>query len=512
MTVMNYLYIGIFLLSFALQTGAQIKHDYVWVFGSRSDDPDSKWGTNFMDFNNNELTLTKEVMNMHFFVTNASISDSKGKLLFYTNGCFIHNAFHQLMENGDNLNPGIAYLTGNCPNGGNAVADGAIILPLPGDSTKYYLFHSNAVQGVSGVFSIYTGKLNYTLVDMSLNNGLGAVVEKNQLVIEDTLSGELHAVRHVNGQDWWIVAIRGHENKYMKVLFTEQGITSVTGQKIGMDPDPWSSQGGQAKFSPDGTKFARYTKRDQVFLMDFDRETGELSNFKYLYADSSVIWGGVSFSPNSRYLYVNTRLKLWQFDTEAPDVQESKVLIDEYDGYLYNGHPSFPTTFYLMQLAPDCKIYMVSRNSTDVLHVIHNPDEAGQACNFRQHDLQLAAVTPSSIPNFPNYRLGTPYPVCDSTIQLVTGSVAVLPPAGEVRVWPNPATGSVSVELSLPLAGGGEWWLHTAAGQAVRQVWLPPGETLQAVPLSGLAPGLYFWSLRSGEGRLVGRGKLVVGR
>ena len=490
---------------------AQEKRDYIWFSGDVVEDTTSFSGVNIMDFNNGELNIKRQAKGLSFFVTNASISSPSGELLFYTNGCSINNAGHELMENGDNLNPGIAYLTGNCPDYGNAVADGAIILPLPGDSTKYYLFHSNGVQGVSGVFSIYTGKLNYTLIDMSLNNGLGAVVEKNQLVIEDTLSGELHAVRHANGQDWWIVAIRGHENKYMKVLFTEQGITSVTGQKIGMDPDPWSSQGGQAKFSPDGTKFARYTKRDQVFLMDFDRETGELSNFRYLYADTVVgHWGSLAFSPNSRYLYVGTQVKLWQFDTEAPDVQESKVLVGEYDGYRFLGVSA--TTFYLMQLAPDCKIYMAPRNSGMAMHVIHNPDEPGLACNFKQNDVNLLAVITSSIPNFPNYRLGTPYPVCDSTIQLVTGSVAVLPPAGEVRVWPNPATGSVSVELSLPLAGGGEWWLHTAAGQAVRQVWLPPGETLQAVPLSGLAPGLYFWSLRSGEGRLVGRGKLVVGR
>ncbi|WMX13752.1 hypothetical protein [Aureispira sp. CCB-E] len=35
-----------------------------------------------------------------------SVSDSLGNLIFYSNGIKIHNAQHQLMQNGDSLNPG----------------------------------------------------------------------------------------------------------------------------------------------------------------------------------------------------------------------------------------------------------------------------------------------------------------------------------------------------------------------------------------------------------------------
>ena len=462
-----------------------------------------------MNFNNDSLHIKRQAKGLSFFVTNTSISSPSGELLFYTNGCSINNAAHELMENGDNLSPGIAYLGGHCPDSGYPATKGAMILPLPGDNTKYYLFHASLVSGQSGgPFSLYVGKLYYSLIDMSLNNGLGAVVEKNQLIIEDTITSELHAAKHANGEDWWIVVMRGHENKYYKLLFTESGITAITEQKIGIDPDPWFTSGGQAGFSPDGTQYARYTKGDQVFLMDFDRETGDLSNFRYLYADTTVgFWGSLAFSPNSRYLYVSTQIKLWQFDTEAPDVQESKILIDEYDGYLHLGH--FKTTFYLMQLAPDCKIYMTPRSSGTALHVIHNPDEPGAACNFKQNDLKLLAVHSSTIPNFPNYRLGTPYPVCDSTIQLVTGSVAVLPPAGEVRVWPNPASGEVTVSLPAGLRGEGAWSLHDLTGRQVRRAVLPAGQAVHAVSVEGVPPGLYIWAVQAGGQRL-GSGKLVV--
>ncbi len=383
-------------------------------------------------------------------------------------------------------------------------------MPLPGDTTKYYIFHESAVSGQSGIFSLYIGRLYYSLIDMSMNNGLGSVIEKNKLVLEDTIGGDLHAVKHSNGEDWWLIIVKSHENKYYKILFTAEGISGISEQMIGSDPNPWSSGGGQVSFSPDGTKYARYTSRDQLFLFDFDRATGELSNFQHLHVDTMNVphWGSLSFSSNSRYLYVGSQVKLWQFDMQAPDIQASKVLIDEYDGFKRYG---LSTTFYLMQLAPDCKIYMANRQGGDILHVIHNPNEYGQACNFKQHDIFLPAVTSSSVPNFPNYRLDTPYPVCDSTIQYITSSVQVPLPVREVLVYPNPATESLTLELPAPLPAAAAWTLHAATGQPVRRAVLAAGQTKLSIPLEGLPPGLYFWKAAS-QGRSMGEGKVVIGR
>ncbi len=112
---------------------------------------------------------------------------------------------------------------------------------------------------------------------------------------------------------------------------------------------------------------------------------------------------GVGFSPNSKYLYFNTNTTLLQYDLEAEDIEASKDTIAVYDGYIST---FLPTTFFLQQLAPDGKIYLSCTNTVDVLHVIHNPDEAGQACNMEQHGTQLPTLNLFSIPNFPNYRLG----------------------------------------------------------------------------------------------------------
>ncbi len=484
-------------------TFSQAKYDYVWLSGTTPEDTTSFYGTNVMSFNYDTLEIEKQFVGTYFSVANASICDENGNLLFYTNGCYIADASHQIMENGDGLNPGSIF-ENQCPDSGYRVPKGAIIIPQPGYPEKYFLFHVALTKGSSSVYLIFADKLYYSSINMDLNNGMGAVVEKNQEIVVDTLYGALTAVRHANNEDWWVMMPKANENKYFKVLLTSNGIAGVTEQKIGLDPNPWGMGSGQACFSPDGTKYAWYNSRDNVFLFDFDRSTGELSNFQQLFADTTDTYvGGLSFSPNSRYLYVSTTIKLWQFDTEVSDIQASKNLVGEYDGYKFLGFSS--VTFWHMQLGPDCRIYMIASNGAQHLHIIRYPDNAGLACGFEQRGVPLPAVNNFSQPNFPNYRLGTPYPFCDSSI--VVGAPLVIPPQVAVRVYPNPATGEV--HIALPAAMSGVWVLLNQLGQVVLREPLPPGQPEFSVMLNGVSPGLYFWQVRA-EGRQVGSGKLIV--
>ncbi len=492
---------------------SQLKHDHTWLLGSFGpgdpNDPSASFGINIFDFNGNELNLSREFMDIQFFMTNSSISSIDGELLFFSNGCKVYNSEYQVMQDGSGLNPGLAYSTGNCPNNGNTVPSGLLILPLPNDGNKYYIFHESKEFG-TGVFSSHAAKLYYTLVDMEGDNGLGSVVEKNQVVLADTLSMVMHAVKHENGQDWWVMVAESHRDTYFKVLFTENGIEGVTEQSIGGTPDPFGSGGGQACFSPDGNKYARYVSGQSIYLFDFDRGTSELGNFQELFFVDTVpdfLFGGIAISPNSRFLYMCTTTQLWQFDLEAPDIQASRVLVGEYDGFQYLGF--FRTYFFNMRLAPDCKIYMPTLNSSNTLHVIHSPDEKGAACNFVQHGFVMPAENIASIPNFPNYRLGTGYPVCDSTIQLVVSSVQVPHPQRRVAVYPNPASGHLTIEMPQPLITDSRWSLYSATGQRVLSEKLGKGQMGYNVPLAGVPPGLYFWEVRS-EGRQVGSGKVVV--
>src|SRR4030095_14737495 len=107
------------------------------------------------------------------------ISDSIGNLLFYTDGITVRNSNHAIMPNGTGL-------TGN-----STSTHSAIILPMPGSPGMYYIFTT-----------FYD--FSYSIVDMSLNNGLGDVTVKNHIIMANVNTEKQCVTRHANGVDIWI--------------------------------------------------------------------------------------------------------------------------------------------------------------------------------------------------------------------------------------------------------------------------------------------------------------------
>ncbi|MCO6487973.1 MAG: T9SS type A sorting domain-containing protein, partial [Phaeodactylibacter sp.] len=244
-----------------------------------------------------------------------------------------------------------------------------------------------------------------------------------------------------------------------------------------------------------------------LFIFDFNRLTGLLSEFRYIDIDDGAFIGGVAVSPSSRYLYVCSEKFLYQFDLYDENIASSQITIGEYDGYL----SPFPTNFYNAQLAPDCKIYINSFASVDVLHVIHNPDEPGLGCNFEQHAIQLPFNHRRSLPHFPNYRLGPlvegedPPPPCEPVVS--TKEALLTRP--KAYVFPNPAPGYFKVVFEQAPRRPGRAVLYNGLGQVVLEEALETGSREFRIELSGVAAGLYFYGVFR-DGVAVKGGKLVV--
>ncbi|MCW5924146.1 MAG: T9SS type A sorting domain-containing protein [Saprospiraceae bacterium] len=367
-------------------------------------------------------------------------------------------------------------------------------MPVPRDTSKYYLFHKRADN------STLSKDLLLTQIDMSLGSGLGAVTSKNEIILQDTFSDFLTAVRHGNGRDWWVMLHKNRSNRSLCYLLDPAGLHAPIVQHLG---PIWNYQdwAGQSVFSPDGSRYARANPNNGLSVFDFDRCAGTLSNhlFISLAADSASACG-VAFSPNSRFLYLSTGTKLFQFDMQAADIAASKQLIGVYDGFL----APFPTTFYQQRLAPDGKIYMNSTNGVNHLHVINNPDLPGLECNFVQHEIELPTYSQTAIVNFPYFRLyDLPGSPCD-TLGIDGGPVSSgeLSAGAEVtwRVSPNPAVDEINISFSQPFSG--VVTLLDTTGQTVKSVNVQAVDgVLLGINVSDLPNGIYYLQVNGGGAR-----------
>jgi sugar lactone lactonase YvrE len=496
-------------VGYSLSLFCQFKHDYVWLMGLQyGGDQYPRNCMNILDFNSGKLQISGDSIDSQMFVVNASCSDEQGNLLFYSNGCYIKNKNHEIMPNGEHLNPGIIY-DDNCPEYGYIGSGGIIILPMTENPNIFYVFHQ-ASEGFNTSPFIRTNRLYYSKVDMQLDNGKGAVVEKNQIVLTSQLHTGLQAIRHSDGNKWWVISFGKTGNNYYKTLLSPNDVITTDSQAIGDDLN--ISGIGQMSFSPDGEKFAHFDHNNQLSLFDFDRKNGLLSNYQHIIVDTPMIFpNALAFSPNSRFLYVSSQTVLYQYDLEAPDVSASKAIVGEYDGFEYEYvQLVYQTVFKQMQLGPDCKIYMTPQAAVPFLHVINNPDEPGLACNFVQRGIELPCSANYSIPNFPHYRLGTGYPICDSSIVYVSSGYVPPPKEEAVRVWPNPASSEVRVELSATVSTKTSTLrLFDGTGRLVGQWELSAGSSGTAFSVADRPVGMYFWSVEN-EGKLLGSGKLIV--
>ncbi|MEO8088511.1 MAG: hypothetical protein ABI763_16950, partial [Bacteroidota bacterium] len=232
----------------------------LWLLGYDSGSGPGYGGTN-INFISGTADTSYVFRMMNFMQTNSSISNAQGNLLFYTNGIYIANTNNDTMLNGDNLNP--SSFTTSSSQHGLTIDQADLIIPFPGNSTKYYLFHETAYY-LSSLSAYVSYELYYSIVDMSLGGGFGEVIQKNVPIITDTLNtGCVTGCKHANGRDWWIICHSAKNNTYYTLLVTPYGIQGPFTQSIGsILTYPFFIW--QTCFSPDGSKLASFTPNDTL--------------------------------------------------------------------------------------------------------------------------------------------------------------------------------------------------------------------------------------------------------
>lgn len=489
-------------LSLALPARSQ-KEDYNWVLGNFIS-TDSLFQMAIMNFNHDPVSIEYVPKSVGMDMVTSSLSDSSGRLVCFSNGTHIFNSEFEIIENGNDLQPSQWY-----PFGSTSI-QGMILLPFPehksllldGEKVYYYGAHGLLLGGFSPFY--------FSLINFDESALSGRVEVKREAIHSDTVNFHgTTAVRHANGRDWWVISQKMESNQY-SIIYLNNGYpeTHIL-QSIGDSLPPGVDH---AVFSPDGKWYARYSwwgkigpngvTYSNVYLYNFDRCSGELSNFKsYRLKDNGP--GGVAISPNSRFLYVSNWDTIFQYDLHAQDIFATETVVAGYDGF--RGEDGWPVRFFTPQLAPDGRIYVCVPNvSSRYLHYIEHPDSAGLACKVVQHGIKLPVYNSNTLPNLPYFRLyeekGSP---CD-TIWKGKGEDY----AG-ILLHPNP--GSASVNLRIPgdgLEREGQLNIYSTIGSLVLSMPLPAKTTDNSINTSGLSIGLYFFEIMI-NGKQVYRGKWI---
>jgi len=315
----------------------------------------------------------------------ASLSNSNGDLLFYTDGTTVWNKNHQVMQNGTGLM------------GHPSSSQSATIVPLPGSTTLYYVFTLDAEANANG--------FRYSIVDLSLDGGLGAVTSAKNILIYTPSNEKLAIVKHTNNTDFWIVTHGWNNNTFYSYLLSSTGLSATpVATNVGIvTTGRIENIYGCMKIAPNGSKLATCNGYSNSELFDFDPTTGVVSNPIILF--NGEFGYGVEFSPNSKVLYITVSTnatfdnrRVLQYDLTASDILGSSQIIFKSTGIVVSG----------LQTGPDGKIY-IAEYTWPSLGVINNPNAIGSSCNIQMHAIDLKErICNMGLPPFVSSFFSTP--------------------------------------------------------------------------------------------------------
>ena len=360
-------------------------------------------GQNYVKFNPTGNGVTNQPSPNLMFSSNsgAAIADTAGNLLFFATAYMVYDK---------NKNPMPSYL-----NPLLIGMDEMKIAPVPGQSNKYYLFYNYQVT-YPGVRS-----LRYSLIDMSLNGGMGDVIAQH-VPIDSNMSASYTLVSKPLSQDYWIVNHRSATDSFFCRLVNPSGISSTPViSKAGMNAIKTEYLFTDLRPSHDGKLLAGfcYTNYTVIFayavrfieVFNFDGINGMISNkvktkTRPGYFTST---GSVEFSPDNKLLYALDAVvvdglqpcgfgsaAITQYNlcyTDSTRFTDSSMTVGSRYTFCWL------VAWGKMQMGRDKKIYFPYAG-TNIFSRIEYPNRIGSSCQVNDPYHNLIGQTGWDVPKF----------------------------------------------------------------------------------------------------------------
>ncbi len=370
-------YVSLLLFFWLICTGTYAQYENIWAFGDNAG----------IDFNNMAMPVKTAISG--YGEGNAAVCDNNGRLLFYTNGYKVWDGNGNIMPGGegiisDPILPPLPLPGGQPPDYASSTTQGALIVPMPGDGRKYYVFSMTCVE--LGITDNGLGRMYYSVVDMDRNGGLGDIDPVRKSILVD--KGHTEALTAVVGDrcNVWLLAINRVKNELKAYSIDDNGISPVPVLSPLLDVNQNAAFGNIVASSDRRTlAIARWG----VGIYDFDPVTGRaVGRLALAPAYSAVVWAyNTCFSPDNSKLYVSFGPVVvgvpysFQYDLSSGDsatMTASRKPLNNPDNWSF-------------KLGPDGRVYGSSRQNA--LNVINEPNLQMPACRYNPGGFLLAPGT-----------------------------------------------------------------------------------------------------------------------
>ena len=260
-------------LSICGQNMDNSRRDWVWPLGY--DYYSDSIGVDAVTFDfsgvgqGDTMRITYGEQDFEMEYANASVCDSNGQLLIYTNGCQFGDVERKRVLDSFMINVTNAHELACFGTSGLRGSRQILMVPDSYDPSTFHLF-SEPISIFD--FGLRSKSLLYQKIEYATTS---FVLEVNDLALKTIDSANikdssfnichLSACLHGNGKDWWIITSLIEKNSFQKFLLTNNGVSGPYTQEVGVAFDVPDGATGNSVFSPDGTKFVDYAVQSGFF-------------------------------------------------------------------------------------------------------------------------------------------------------------------------------------------------------------------------------------------------------